>query len=266
MSGSTDESGHTGGIAATALPAWGHSALAIACIASLAALFIALARQATPLPDFSEMDTVERKDAFFEYLSPIVQKLNDTAREERAVLQKLIAKRGAGEEFSWLERRELDALIQRYEIAPESDTSEQPDIDETLSILDRRIGVIPESLVLIQAAKESGWGTSRFAVEGNNLFGQRCFEDGCGIAPLGRANPSFGVAQFDSIEQSIESYALNLNTHPRYRSFRTLRENLRDASESLKGLDLAQGLTGYSERGQAYVDEIREMILQNDLE
>ena len=75
-------------------------------------------------------------------------------------------KREAGDELSWFERRELDELIKRYEVAGETDSTDQQDIDEVLATLNRRVGVIPESLILIQAAKESGWGTSRFAVEG----------------------------------------------------------------------------------------------------
>ena len=83
---------------------------------------------------------------------------------------------------SKLERVRKPRVHIKYEVETEA-----ADFDEVLATLELRIGVVPEPLVLIQAAKESGWGTSRFAVEGNNLFGQRCYEKGCGIAPRGRA-------------------------------------------------------------------------------
>jgi len=236
--------------------------LLLCCALWIAALLFSLARLSTPLPDFGSLDAQARKTAFFEYLRPIVRKVNDRTREDRAYVDKLAAKLESGNEPSWFERSRVASLAEKYEVAIDG-----VDYPEVLATLERRIGVIPEPLVLIQAAVESGWGTSRFAVEGNNLFGQRCYEQGCGIAPRGRPdNARFGVARFDSVEQSIDSYTRNLNTHPKYRGFRELRQKLRTLDEPLKALDLAQGLIGYSERGQEYVDEIKSMILQNDLE
>jgi Bax protein len=136
-----------------------------------------------------------------------------------------------------------------------------------LTILDRRIGIVPESLVLVQAAKESGWGTSRFAREGNNLFGQRCYSPGCGLVPRNRASDAeFWVAEFDSVHESITSYVMNLKTHAQYRDFRIRRQQLREAAQPLTGLALADGLLGYSELGQSYVDEIRDLLRYNELE
>ena len=236
--------------------------LLLCCALWFAALLFSLARLTAPLPDFSSLDTQARKSAFFEYLRPIVRKVNDRTRDDNAYVDKLTAKLESGNEPSWFERSRVASLAQKYEVA-----TEDMDYPEVLATLERRIGVIPEPLVLIQAAQESGWGTSRFAVEGNNLFRQPCYEKDCGIAPRERAQSArFGIARFDSVEQSIESYTRNLNTHPKYRGFRELRQELRKLDEPLKALDLAQGLIGYSERGQDYVDEIRSMILQNDLE
>jgi Bax protein len=236
--------------------------LLLCCALWFAALLFSLARLSAPLPDFGSLDAQARKTAFFDYLRPIVRKVNDRTREDKAYVDKLIAKLESGNEPTWFERSRAASLAEKYEVAIE-DTS----YAEVLTTLERRIGVIPEPLVLIQAAVESGWGTSRFAVEGNNLFGQRCYEQGCGIAPRGRADKArFGVARFDSVEESIQSYTHNLNTHPKYRGFREQRQKLRMLEEPLKALDLAQGLIGYSERGQVYVDEIKSMILQNGLE
>ena len=121
--------------------------------------------------------------------------------------------------------------------------------------------------MLIQAAKESGWGTSRFAVFGNNLFGQRCYSEACGIEPAGVGpNADFNIATFGSVDDAIASYVRNLNTHPQYDGFRRLRQQLRREGKELNGLVLADGLLDYSERGEAYVDEIKAMIAQNALE
>ena len=232
------------------------------CIGWFVAAFATLSRLPDALPDFRELETADRKEAFFDYLSPMVEELNAEARENRAFVQSMTAVTAAGSEPSWLELQRIDALAQLYEVDRDGAR-----LDEVLATLDRRIGVVPRSIVLTQAAIESGWGTSRFAIEGNNLFGQRCYENGCGIAPRGRPQgAAFGVARYESVQDSVESYVLNLNTHPEYRAFRDLREILRAGDTAIRGLDLAQGLLGYSERGQRYVDEVRSMIRQNGLE
>jgi Bax protein len=137
---------------------------------------------------------------------------------------------------------------------------------EVIPLLRRRIDVVPRSLILIQAAKESGWGTSRFALQGNNLFGQRCYASGCGLEPAGVDDPNFNVATFGSIDESVASYVRNLNTHPQYLEFRRKREALRAEQRRLSGVVLADSLDDYSERGGDYVEEIKTMIVDNDLE
>ncbi|KGE03047.1 hypothetical protein HRUBRA_02364 [Pseudohaliea rubra DSM 19751] len=124
--------------------------------------------------------------------------------------------------------------------------------------------VIPPGLALAQAAKESGWGRSRFAVEGNNLFGQWCFDPGCGIVPARRPEGSrHEVAAFDSVDEAIRRYMNNLNTHERYAPFRERRAALRARDTVLTGPALVAGLLGYSERGEVYLDELRAMMRQN---
>ena len=124
--------------------------------------------------------------------------------------------------------------------------------------------MVPESLVLAQAAIESGWGTSRFALEGNNYFGQRCYREDCGISPREQQDGGFGLARFSSVAASVDM--LNLNTHPEYQSFRQLRASRRASNLPVTGLALLQGLRAYSERGTAYIAEIEAMIRANDLE
>ena len=105
-------------------------------------------------------------------------------------------------------------------------------IEEAIGLLKRRVDKVPESLVLIQAAKESGWGRSRFAREGNALFGQRCHTEGCGIVPGARASrASFEVQSFETVGESVQSYIRNLNTHERYIAMRSTAESAADRAE-----------------------------------
>ena len=133
--------------------------------------------------------------------------------------------------------------------------------------LRHKLDVIPPSLILAQAANESAWGTSRFATKGNNLFGQWCFSKGCGLVPRGRAEgASHEVAKFSSPYRSVRAYIQNLNRHPTYQLLRDVRLEDRRDNAPLSGLELAEGLLGYSERGEEYIEEIRAMIHYNNLE
>jgi Bax protein len=215
-----------------------------------------------PMPDFSALDGTARKQAFFGYLSPLIANVNERARADREQLQRISTRFAESGELPWLESLRLKSLAERHEVS-----LDEQGVGNALTILDRRIGTVPESLVLVQAAMESGWGTSRFAREGNNLFGQRCYRLGCGLVPRDRASDAeFWVAEFDSVHESITSYVMNLNTHAQYRDFRIRRQQLREAAQPLTGLALADGLLGYSELGQSYVDEIRDLIRYNELE
>jgi uncharacterized FlgJ-related protein len=130
-----------------------------------------------------------------------------------------------------------------------------------------RLDVIPAGLALGQAAYESGYGTSRFAVEGNALFGQWTYGGG-GMQPqqkrAGKGN--YGVAAFDWPFDSVRGYFINLMSHPAYEEFRRLRAEARAAGRPLVSLQLADGLVKYSERGQEYVDTLKAMIRVNKLD
>ncbi len=145
------------------------------------------------------------------------------------------------------------------------DTEAENDQDLVNELL-LRVDVIPASLVLAQAANESAWGTSRFALEANNIFGQWCFEEGCGIIPNRRvAGATHEVKSFDTIEAAIEGYFLNINSHHLYAGFRQERARLRRLGRRLDSIVLAQRLDRYSERGKSYVDEVQTLIQQNNL-
>lgn len=237
-------------------------AILAACLVLGAAFMVPVGHTADPLPDFRAFEPQERKARFFEYLQPFVAEVNAGVAAARTFVLSVRSAVAAGRRLTWYQRSRVERLAKRYEI----DTADT-DITGVIGKLAHRIGTVPESLVLVQAAKESGWGTSRFAIEGNNLFGQRCYESGCGIKPKDRpADVRFGVAKYGSVRESLESYVRNLNTHPEYEEFRERRAELRARGEPVTGTTLAAELDAYSERGQAYIDEIRAMIRQNGLE
>jgi len=128
----------------------------------------------------------------------------------------------------------------------------------------KRVDTVPMKLVLSQAANESAWGTSRFARQANNLFGQWCFTKGCGIVPSRRnAGATHEVAAFTSPQLSVRSYMHNINTGRVYQDLRNIRAQQRAQGKTATALQLAEGLSKYSERGQAYVKEIKSMISYN---
>ena len=214
------------------------------------------------LPDFSTYKNVkEKKQAFFDYLTPKVDAVNQSIIEDRSEVESI------NDSFSgslhWLTRARLVAIAHRYGIKPDQDTTDQTLLAETLL----RVNVVPRSLALIQAAKESGWGTSKFARLANNLFGQQCFVKGCGIVPTARAaGRKHEVERFVTVQDAVAGYAYNLNSHPRYAELRRIRAKLARTDQPITGVALADGLLAYSERGAAYVAEIQSMIRQNKLE
>ncbi len=131
-----------------------------------------------------------------------------------------------------------------------------------------RVDIIPPALALGQAAYESGYGTSRFAVEGNSLFGQWTYK-GDGIKPKQQRTSTKGDHRIKAFEwpfDSVRGYFVNLMTHPAYEDFRHLRAELREAGKPLDSLVLADGLVKYSERGQEYVDSLKGIIRVNNLD
>lgn len=219
---------------------------------------------ARPLPDFAAIgDLSRKKQAFFDYLLPLVEANNARVRGIRAELLELLGRIEQGQTVGSADWDRVAALARRYRVVIEEDTPLDVALIDRLL---RRADVLPASLVLAQAATESAWGTSRFARVANNLFGEWCFTEGCGIVPARRsAGATHEVEEFASIRDSVDSYFRNLNSHPAYRGVRERRLAARRAGEVIRGADLAAGLTRYSERGDAYVDELRAIIRINDL-
>ena len=134
-----------------------------------------------------------------------------------------------------------------------------------LSILKIRMDEVPVSLALAQAAKETGWGTSRFAQEGNALFGQWTWS-GEGLKPKDSdKNEGHKVMKFNVLQASVRAYQRNLNTHSSYKDFRKARAELRDEGKELDSLVLAEYLNNYAETGEKYVEVLQKIIEQNNL-
>jgi Bax protein len=235
----------------------------LACLGFFAAFsLLEVSVRYPPPPDFANLPLDEKKAQFFAYLSPIISDVNFQLAAARDRVAELRATNARGESIGWIDRRWLHRLAIKLEVDIDS-----MGLPEALETLHRRAGVVPESIVLVQAAVESGWGTSRFAIEGNNFFGQRCYRLDCGIVPEERPDDErFGLANFASPAESVESYILNLNTHDSYREFRDLRNKLRLNDQPITGLALVNGLRNYSERGEEYVNQIASMIRSNNLE
>ena len=211
------------------------------------------------LPDFSVyQDVSTRKARFFEFLRPLAEAENALIQQEREQLQTLHRKLRAGETLASTEQAWLQGLASRYGLQ----WDEQPPLETSRKLL-TRVDTIPVPLALVQAAKESAWGRSRFARQANNLFGEWCYTEGCGIVPALRGpNKRHEVRAFDNVREAMASYMHNLNSHPRYKLLRQLRAELREKGEPVTARALTPGLLYYSERREAYVEEVQAMIRQ----
>lgn len=218
----------------------------------------------TLLPDFAAIEqTPERKQAFLEMMLPLVEAKNIAIVKSRNSLLKMQTALESEQPLTTKQLSLLQKLRDRYHVTEE----DEPDQQKAVAQLLLRADVIPESMVLAQAAVESGWGTSRFAGEAHNLFGQWCYTPGCGLVPARRAsNAKHEVQLFENVEGAISAYFRNLNTHRAYQSFRKLRAQLREEGKALSGSQLVTTLGKYSSRGQAYIEELRTVIRANRLE
>ncbi|MCL1077249.1 glucosaminidase [Parashewanella spongiae] len=216
-------------------------------------------QQAQALPDFSAIkDIPSRKQAFFDYLRPIVQKRNTIIGEQRSFLTSTQRTLEEGHQLDNAARFRVKKIAKEYQFSFTRINK------KTIRNLLKRVDVVPIDLVLVQAANESGWGSSRFAREGLNFFGQWCFTKGCGLVPSSRTKGlSHEVSVFDSVEDSIASYMRNLNSNGAYRLFRSIRADLRNQGFEPAAAELAYGLINYSERQEAYIDELLDMLRHN---
>jgi Bax protein len=197
-------------------------------------------------PSFDSIEsTVVRKEVFFNYLLPVIHKKN----AEIVALRNAISN-------NELNDNQLNDLAKKYRV-------ETPSKEELLKVID----ILPPSLVLAQAANESDWGRSRFAKDFNNYFGIWCFSKGCGVIPKDRdEDATHEVASFNSLEDCIDYYVLNINRSYAYEDLRLMRKNQRENLQPITGTLLAQGLGNYAFPGDEYIESIQTLINFNQLE
>ena len=195
-------------------------------------------------------DTKIKRELFIKIVLPLILDENQKIMDDRKKLFKILAKNfnTAGEKV-WLKRR-----FREYKIE-----------DQDLSKLKIRMDIIPVSIALAQAANESGWGTSRFALEGNALFGQWTWSKE-GISPANKdPNKTHKILQFKILKASVRAYKNNLNTHRAYKEFREVRAQLRQDDKQVVGLDLTKYLKNYAAIGEKYVSILENIIENNSL-
>ena len=194
--------------------------------------------------------TQKKKDTFIKIVMPLILDENDKILEDRNKLFKILGKPSntRGEKV-WLKRRFKDYKVDGEDIAE----------------LKLRMDAIPTSLAIAQAAKESGWGTSRFALDGNAMFGQWTWSEE-GIEPSEKTkNQGHKILKFPMLQSSVKAYMKNLNTHRGYSELRNERAELRRKNQNISGLDLVDYLYNYAQTGSEYVKILKKIIQQNNL-
>jgi len=200
-------------------------------------------------------ETANKKDIFFKTVLPLVLTVNEEILSDRKRLLRIIADKIRSGRIRSIDKLWLVEISEKYFL----DTL---DLAELL----RRVDIIPPSLALAQAAEESGWGTSRFAVEGNALFGQYTYQTSYSLIPRKREKgKDHNIRAFASLLDAVRSYARNLNTHRAYREFRNRRHALRRSGREITGKTLASKLKSYSERGEKYIRTIKSIMRANRL-
>ncbi|MCP3698804.1 MAG: glucosaminidase [Aliivibrio sp.] len=234
-------------------------------IVLFAVLLIAACTPKEKVPDFKAFtDVKEKKTAFFNFMYPAVIAENARVQEERKFIESLIMKLDNDSDIT---SKDLDKATKLGDLYKEKLTDAGVNADWVNEML-VKVDYIPAPLVLSQGANESSWGTSRFAREANNYFGQWCYTKGCGVVPSKRDEGAIHeVAKFDSLQESVHAYFMNVNRNNAYAELRIIRAKLHSSPEPLlpeeEANALAHGLIRYSERGEAYVKEIQAMIRHN---
>ena len=201
--------------------------------------------------DLENLESVKlKKETFIKIVLPLIVAENEKILDDREKLKALSEKKFTSDlEKQWLRQKLLEYKVKKGD----------------LNMLMTRMDMIPVSIALAQAAKESGWGTSRFALEGNAIFGQWTW-DGQGIAPLKRdGDKNHKILKFPILRASVKAYKNNLNTHKSYQKFRDKRKQLRDKNKRITGLSLTETLKNYAQTGSEYTKILNQIITQNKL-
>ena len=201
--------------------------------------------------DLDEIQSVQlKKETFIKIVLPLIVAENEKILDDRYKLNKITARKiTTDDEKQWLRQKFLEYKVKKGSVEE----------------LKNRMDMIPVSLALAQAAKESGWGTSRFALEGNAIFGQWTWT-GKGIEPLLRdKSKNHKILRFPILRASVKSYKKNLNTHKSYKEFRAKRRDMRERNKKISGLELTKTLDNYAQTGNEYTKILKQIIVQNKL-
>ena len=229
---------------------WGMISIAILCF------FIGLIFPTLPLTVIMGSQSLDQQqEAFVELMVPKI----DLANEQVFALRKQVLSvlnKSHKKKLTEVDKRFLKRTAVAYQI-------DDFNINSPLSMTEllKRVDIVPTSLVLAQSANESGWGSSSFAQNEHNFFGQHCFTKGCGIVPKDATGGDFEVAKFNDVQEGINDYLYNLNTNASYETFRSQRARLRVEGLPLTGAALAPCLQGYSVLGSTYIGMINSIIL-----
>jgi uncharacterized FlgJ-related protein len=210
----------------------------------------------------NELTVENKKRLFFRTTAPLVLRANELILVDRNRLSDIRSSYKKNAAISEKDQSWILKLAKVYKV-------EVKDGQVTSAFMDtlwQKVDIVPVSLALAQAAEESGWGTSRFAAKGNAVYGQWTWGSNA-ITPEKQRKElgNYGIASFETLQQSISAYMLNLNTHNAYASLRDKRAQLREKSEKITGHILAGQLTKYSERGEEYVKSLRSLMEYNQL-
>ena len=201
--------------------------------------------------DLDELQSTRlKKETFIQIVLPLIVAENERIVADRIKLKNISQKKFTSDlEKQWLRQKLLEYKVKKGNIKE----------------LEKRMDIIPTSIALAQAAKESGWGTSRFALEGNAIFGQWTWS-GQGIAPLNReSDKNHKILKFPILRASVKAYQNNLNTHKSYIKFREKRFSMREKNKDIKGLELTETLKNYAQTGSEYTKILNQIIKQNRL-
>ncbi len=209
-----------------------------------------------------EITVQTKKHIFFRGMAPLILYSNECIMKDRKHLEKIKVKI---QNEGHLEQSDTDWL-HKLALTYKLDIADYPKSNDLANALWERVDIIPTSLALAQAAIESGWGTSRFAEAGNSIFGQWAWGKDA-IKPKEQRDGmgDYGIAAFASLQESVCAYMLNINTHNAYRDLRNRRAQLEKENQDVSGIILCEQLTKYSERGMAYVEDLKAMMNHNHL-
>ena len=207
--------------------------------------------------DFLDIESVKlKKDLFIKTILPIVFLENEKVLEERNKILQWWTETEGGEIDKDFWPEWLKSIVEKYSFD-----------GENIGNLLMSVDIVPISLALSQAAIESGWGTSRYARDGNAIFGQYTYDEEVGLLPKERSDgKKYLIRKFSNISESTASYIKNLNTHSAYIKFREVRKKLRMNGDRMDGGLLAEELINYSERKNLYIQDIKDMIKANNFE